>query len=45
MAIRADSPMLVNLVQNYLETLERTGLLAQLKARWLGGDEWMAEMP
>jgi len=43
-ALRADAPMLVNLVQNYLGTLERTGLLDQLKAKWLGDDEWLAEI-
>lgn len=44
-AIRADAPLLVNLVQNYLDTLEYAGLLGQLKARWLGDDDWLEEMP
>ncbi len=44
-AIRADAPLLVNLVSNYLDTLEYTGLLGQLKARWLGDDAWLDSMP
>lgn len=41
----ADSPLLANLVQNYLNTLEYTGLLMEMKAYWLGGDDWLAELP
>ncbi|MEE2663671.1 MAG: transporter substrate-binding domain-containing protein [Myxococcota bacterium] len=44
-AIRADAPLLVNLVGNYLDTLEYAGLLGQLKARWLGDDAWLDSMP
>lgn len=44
-AIRADAPLLVNLIDNYLDTLEYAGLLGQLKARWLGDDAWLATMP
>jgi len=44
-AIRADAPLLVNLVQNYLDTLEYAGLLGQMKAHWLGDDSWLEEMP
>jgi ABC-type amino acid transport substrate-binding protein len=44
-AIRADAPLLVNLVQNYLDTLEYAGVLGQLKARWLGDDGWLDAMP
>ena len=44
-AIRADAPLLVNLVQNYLDTLEYAGVLGQLKARWLGDDDWLDKMP
>jgi polar amino acid transport system substrate-binding protein len=44
-ALPADSPLLANLVQNYLNTLEYTGLLIQMKARWLNGGEWLSEIP
>lgn len=44
-AVRADAPLLVNLIQNYLDTLEYAGLLGQLKARWLGDDDWIEDMP
>ncbi len=44
-ALPAGSPLLANLVQNYLNTLEYTGLLIEMKAYWLGGDEWLAELP
>ena len=44
-ALPADSPLLANLVQNYLNTLEYTGALIQMKTRWLGGHEWLSELP
>ena len=44
-AIRADAPLLVNLVDNYLDTLEYAGLLGAMKARWLGDDAWLEQMP
>ena len=33
-ALPADAPLFVNLVENYINTLESTGTLVQLKARW-----------
>ena len=39
------APLLVNLVQNYLATLEYTGLLTRFKAKWLSDDAWLAELP
>ena len=44
-ALPADSPLFANLVQNYLNTLEYTGALIQMKARWLNGGEWLSEIP
>jgi len=44
-ALPPDAPLLMNLVSNYLRTLEDTGLLAQLKAKWLSDGAWMAELP
>lgn len=44
-AMPANSPLLANLVQNYLNTLEYTGQLIQMKANWLNGGEWLSEIP
>jgi polar amino acid transport system substrate-binding protein len=44
-ALPADSPLLVNLVENYLDTLEYTGLLTQFKAKWLSDGSWVSELP
>jgi hypothetical protein len=43
-AIAPGDPLLVNLVENYLDTLEQTGLLTQLKARWLSDGAWLREL-
>jgi ABC-type amino acid transport substrate-binding protein len=44
-ALPPDDPLLLNLVTNYLNTLENTGELAQLKARWLSNGQWVGELP
>ena len=44
-ALPPNAPLLLNLVSNYLNTLENTGELAQLKARWLSNGDWVAELP
>jgi ABC-type amino acid transport substrate-binding protein len=44
-ALPPHSPLFANLVQNYLNTLEYTGRLIQMKAHWLNAGEWMSEMP
>jgi len=44
-ALPADAPLLVNLVENYLDTLDYTGQLTELKARWLGDGSWLADLP
>jgi ABC-type amino acid transport substrate-binding protein len=44
-ALPPDDPLFVNLVENYLATLEKTGLLAAIKAHWLaGGGTWVDEL-
>ena len=43
-AVPPDAPLLLNLVQNYLATLDHAGLLAQYKAKWLADGRWLAEM-
>ena len=44
-AIPAGAPLFLNLVANYLNTLENTGELAQMKARWLGDGAWLERLP
>jgi ABC-type amino acid transport substrate-binding protein len=44
-ALPADDPLFVNLVENYLHTLEGTGLLTQLKAKWFSEGSWVSELP
>jgi polar amino acid transport system substrate-binding protein len=44
-ALPADDPLLVNLVTNYLNTLEGTGLLTRFKAKWLYDGAWVSELP
>ena len=44
-ALPPHSPLFANLVQNYLNTLDNTGRLIQMKARWLNAGDWMSEMP
>jgi polar amino acid transport system substrate-binding protein len=44
-ALPADDPLFANLVENYLHTLEGTGLLTQLKAKWFSEGSWVSELP
>jgi polar amino acid transport system substrate-binding protein len=44
-ALPADDPLLVNLVTNYLNTLEATGLLTRFKAKWFSEGSWVSELP
>ncbi len=44
-ALPPNSPLFANLVQNYLNTLDYTGRLIQMKARWLNPGDWLSEMP
>lgn len=44
-ALPPDSILFLNLVTNYLKTLEETGELAQLKAKWLGDSAWLERLP
>jgi len=45
LALPPDSGLFLNLVTNYLKTLEETGELAQLKAKWLGDSAWIERLP
>ena len=44
-ALPANDPLFLNLVENYIGILEGTGLMAQLEARWLNNNAWLAELP
>ena len=44
-AIPANDPLFVNLVQNYMNMLEGTGLMAALEARWFEDGRWLTELP
>jgi polar amino acid transport system substrate-binding protein len=44
-ALPPDAPLLLNIISNYLGTLEDTGILARLKAKWLGDGSWLSELP
>ncbi|MCH2171949.1 transporter substrate-binding domain-containing protein [Myxococcota bacterium] len=44
-ALPPNAPLFLNLVSNYLNTLEDTGLLTQMKARWLSDGSWLSELP
>ena len=44
-AIPANDPQLLNLLENYLETLERTTVLDQLRKKWLEDGSWVAALP
>jgi ABC-type amino acid transport substrate-binding protein len=43
-ALAPGSPLLANLVQNYLNTLEYTGLMMQMKTYWLSGGAWLSDV-
>jgi polar amino acid transport system substrate-binding protein len=44
-ALPADDPLLVNLVQNYLRTLDDSGMLTGLKAKWFSRGDWIEDLP
>lgn len=44
-AVPAGDPLLVNLLENYLQSLADTGMLTNLRARWLSAGSWLDELP
>ena len=44
-AIPAHDPLFANLVQNYMNMLEGTGLMAVLQAKWFNDGSWLTELP
>jgi polar amino acid transport system substrate-binding protein len=45
MALPADDMLFVNLVNNYLKSLEGTGLLDQLREKWFADPSWLLGLP
>jgi polar amino acid transport system substrate-binding protein len=43
-AVPPDAPLLLNLVENHLETLDHAGLLSSFKAKWLADGRWLGEL-
>jgi polar amino acid transport system substrate-binding protein len=44
-ALPAGHPLFVNLVENFLTTMEGTGNLLKLKAKWFSEDKWLGDVP
>jgi len=44
-AVAPSDPLLINLVSNYLNALERTGILGILKSKWFEEGSWLLEAP
>jgi polar amino acid transport system substrate-binding protein len=44
-ALPSNDALFLNLVQNYMNMLEQSGLMALLRARWFDTGDWLAELP
>jgi polar amino acid transport system substrate-binding protein len=44
-AITPGDPLLVNLVQNYMQALRATGALEALQNKWFNSGAWLAQLP
>jgi polar amino acid transport system substrate-binding protein len=44
-ALPANDPLFINLVQNYMNMLEGTGLMDQLRSKWFDDASWLDELP
>jgi len=44
-ALPADEPQLLNLLENYLRTLQELGFMDQLQKKWLEDGSWVAALP
>jgi polar amino acid transport system substrate-binding protein len=43
-ALPANDPLLINWMQNFLLTLDGTGVLAEITTRWLDDPEWVEDL-
>lgn len=44
-AVAPGDPLLINLVQNYMQALEATGALEQLQKKWFKSGAWLIQLP
>ena len=44
-ALPPNDPLLINLVQNFLNLMEGTGTLETLKQKWFNDGSWIGELP
>ena len=44
-AISKDDPQFYNLVENYLQAYEKTGVLTRLREKWFEDSSWVAALP
>jgi len=44
-AVPASDPQLQNLIDNYVDAFEATGVLDGVRAKWLEDDAWLAALP
>ena len=44
-AVSKDDPQFFNLVDNFLEAYEKTGVLGQLREKWFEDSSWVAALP
>jgi polar amino acid transport system substrate-binding protein len=44
-AVSGDDALFLNLVDNYFDALEGTGLMAMLRAKWFENGSWLAALP
>ena len=44
-AMPPNDPLFMNIVQNYLKSLEDIGVLARLRAKWFGDASWVRDLP
>ena len=44
-AVSAKDPRFYNLIDNYVDAIEATGILSALRAKWFEDDAWLDELP
>ena len=44
-AVSAKDPRFYNLIDNYIDAIEATGILSALRAKWFEDDAWLQELP
>ena len=44
-AVSAKDARFYNLIDNYIDAIEGTGILSALRAKWFEDDAWLEELP